>query len=553
MPDTALDRLLARRQELLTARLPYEAIWGDIGDYILPTRRGFTSTVVGAKKTEKLFDSTALMAADRLASNMAGSLTSDAFQWFSLKFRDEDLNEIEDVAIWAEECAKRMFRAFNQSNFSAEGKTTYKDLVALATDALFIDERPRNGPRFEGLVCRALALSEYVIGEDYEQKVDTLFRNFQISAQAAVMKWGFAALGRTAQKLLKDGKPDTPLQFVHAVVPRAAEKIREGRVVRATNMPWASYWIEESDKQIVSEGGYHEFPFIVTRWDKAAGELYGTGPGHMALPDVKTLNKARELALKMWAKHLDPPTKSLDDGVVGPIRNTPGGNTVCRSSIEGIQPLYPPGMFAESSQANQINQEDLRKSVRAAFYADQLEIPIGPMMTAYEFAKRLELMERLLGPTLGRVKSEKLNPTINRVFGLMLRAGAFPDPPEVLRNRGADIDIEYEGPLAKSQRLSEVEAMERWNAIMLSISQLKPDVIDNADFDQEMNEIADVLGVPKKVVREAGALAKIRAERADREAQEQQASDLERAAQGLGKAAPALALLSGRQAAGGGG
>lgn len=546
MADTRVERLLARREALLEEHRSWQPDWKDIADLILLSRRGFMSQdPPGSKKTERLYDSTAPLAAERLAANLAGVLTSDAFLWFGLKFRLDELNEDEAAGEWLEECARRMYRAFNQSNYSAESKTTYKDLVGLGTDALFLDERKADGPGFGGLHSEALALADYVIGCNYEHKVDTLFRTFTLSAVAAAEKWGFGALGAAAQKALSDGKPDTPIQFAHGVVPRASEKASRGRIVLAREMPWASYWIDLADRKLVSEGGYHEFPYIVTRWDVAAGETYGTGPGHLALPDVKSLNKAREIILKLWSKHLDPPLKALDDGVVGTPDIRPGAITIVRQ-IDGIQPLYPPGMWAEVTQSNQINQEDLRRSVRAAFFADQLEIPIGPMMTAYEFAKRLEHMERLLGPTLGRVKAEKLTPTVGRLFGLMLRAQAFPPAPESVRRvYRADIDIEYEGPLAKSQRLSEVEAIERLNAIIAAAMQIDPDVVDNADFDAQVQTAGEILGVPKKTMRGAADIARRRADRAEQRQAEKEGEDVERAAIAAGKAAPALALLPG--------
>ena len=40
-------------------------------------------------------------------------------------------------------------------------------------------------------------------------------------------------------------------------------------------------------------------PFIVYRWSKCAGEVYGRGPLQLALPAIKTANLVIELILKM--------------------------------------------------------------------------------------------------------------------------------------------------------------------------------------------------------------------------------------------------------------
>ena len=100
---------------------------------------------------------------------------------------------------------------------------------------------------------------------------------------------------------------------------------------------------------------------------------------------------------------------------------------------------------------------DVRASVRRIFFSDQLELNEGPQMTATEVQVRYELMQRLLGPTLGRLQSEFLNPIVERAFYSMLRGNALPQMPECCNAR-FDLDIEYVGPLARSQKMDEVTA-----------------------------------------------------------------------------------------------
>ena len=101
----------------------------------------------------------------------------------------------------------------------------------------------------------------------------------------------------------------------------------------------------------------------------------------------------------------------------------------------------------------------LETKVQRVFYWDQLQLDTSRNPTATEIEKRWELMRRVLGPTLGRLEVEMLNPLINRVFAIMFRAGAFPPPPPDLADE--DIDVEYEGPLARSQRTLRVTGLEQ--------------------------------------------------------------------------------------------
>jgi len=144
---------------------------------------------------------------------------------------------------------------------------------------------------------------------------------------------------------------------------------------------------------------------------------------------------------------------------------------------------------------------------------------------------------------MGRQESELLNPLIERAFGIMYRHGALPQAPAVLTQQGADIDVAYEGPLAKSQRLSEVEGLERLQQFLAGAAQLDPSIIDNVDFDEALRISADVLGVPSKILRSQADVDQIRKQKQAAQQQQQQIADTGNLAAAAGKAAPAIKLL----------
>ena len=108
-------------------------------------------------------------------------------------------------------------------------------------------------------------------------------------------------------------------------------------------------------------------------------------------------------------------------------------------------------------------------------------------------------MQRLLGPTLGRFQSEFLNPLIERVFGIMLRNNAFLPAPEIIQ--GQPIDVEFIGPLARSQRMEEAVAVERLYQLAMNLAQADPGVLDIINHDVAIRMRAELLGVPKSVLR----------------------------------------------------
>ena len=507
------DYIRKRLDKLEADRGTWESHWQEILDYVMPRKAEITFLRSrGEKRTEVLFDSTAITANNLLAASLQGTLTSPSLPWFSLKLRDDDANKVRDVQIWLEDTARRMYAVFNESNFNTEVHEMYLDLCSVGTSAIFVEEA-NEGFLQGGLHFNTLHIAEYFIQENSTGRVDTLYRKYKMTARQAVQEFGEDNVGTKIKEALK-AKPDTQFNFIHAVEPTADYERATGKV--KTKLPFHSCHVCFEDKMVVRTGGYNEFPYLVPRWSKATGEIFGRSPSYNALPDIKTLNKAVEIGLKAWAKAIDPPLLVTDDGVIGRVRMTPGGITVVRSDT-AIKPLQ----IGSNWQITDLKENQLRTAIRQAYYSDQLQLQEGPQMTATEVQVRYELMQRLLGPTLGRFQTEFLNPLIERVFGIMLRSDALtPRPSEM---EGMSMDIEYVGPLARSQRMEEAIAVERLYQLAMQVVQVDPTVMDVINHEQAIRMRATLLGVPKTVLRGEDEVAEIREQRAaaQQQAQEQ--------------------------------
>jgi len=511
-----------RLDRLGQERGTWEVNWQEILDYVMPRKADVvTLRTRGEKRTEVLFDSTAITANNLLAASLQGTLTSPSLPWFSIKLRDEELNEDRDVQLWLEDTARRMYDTFNETNFNTEVHEMYLDLCSIGTAALFVEEGSR-GFDTDGIHFNCLHIAEYYIQESIDGKVDTLYRKYKLTARQAVQEFGFDNVGEKIQTASKE-RPDHKFNFIHAVEPTADYERSTGK--SATKLKFHSCHVCEEDKMVVRTGGYNEFPYLVPRWSKATGEIFGRSPSFNALPDIKTLNKAVEIGLKAWAKAIDPPLLVQDDGVIGRVRMTPAGITVIRND-GAVKPLQ----IGSNWQITDMKENQLRTAIRQAYYSDQLQLQEGPQMTATEVQVRYELMQRLLGPTLGRFQSEFLNPLIERVFGIMFRAGALLPEPESIR--GTKIDVEYLGPLARSQRMEESVAIERLYSLAMNIAQIDPAIMDNIDHDEAVRLRGKLLGVPKTVLRGKDDVDNMRTMRAEQAQMAQMAQEQ----QALGKA-----------------
>ena len=502
-----------RLNKMSSDRSTWEDHWQEILDYVMPRKADITFVrSKGEKRTEVLFDSTAITANNLLAASLQGTLTSPSLPWFSLKLRNEEINKVRDVQIWLEDTARRMYAVFNESNFNTEVHEMYLDLCSVGTAAIFVEEA-NEGFLQGGLHFNTLHIAEYFIQENATGKVDTLYRKYKMTARQAIQEFGEENLGPKIKEAAKM-KPDTQFNFIHAVEPTADYERAVGKA--KTKLPFHSCHVCEEDKMVVRVGGYNEFPYLVPRWSKATGEIFGRSPSYNALPDIKTLNKAVEIGLKAWAKAIDPPLLVTDDGVIGRVRMTPAGITVVRND-SAIKPLQ----IGSNWQITDLKENQLRTAIRQAYYSDQLQLQEGPQMTATEVQVRYELMQRLLGPTLGRFQTEFLNPLIDRVFGIMMRSDALMPRPEAIE--GNNMDIEYVGPLARSQRMEEAVAVERLYQLAMQVVQVDPTVMDVINHEQAIRMRATLLGVPKTVLRGEDEVAEIREQRAaaQQQAQEQ--------------------------------
>ena len=525
------ESIIKRYDRLKSDRVNWDQMWEELATYLMPGKIDFISTTTrGTKRAAEVYDSTAIHALQILSASLHGSLTSPSTKWFGLRFREDELNENKDAKDWLEKCSKGIFQEFGKSNFSTEVAEAYQDLAGFGTSCLQFDVKTKDA-QFDGFNFRACHLAEVVISENEEGRIDTVFRKLKLTARQAHQKFGDDC-GEKSMKALKTD-PDKEFEYIQAVIPR--ELKGEPAMVAPPNMrPYACYYVSVIDKKICKESGYYELPYMVPRWGKTTGDVYGFGPGCVARPDIKTLNESRKLAMKAWEKSIDPPLMAMQNGILGKIDMRPSSVTYVRD-MNGLAPISNQTNWS----ADQLMLGDVRGSVRRIFFSDQLELNDGPQMTATEVQVRYELMQRLLGPTLGRLQSEFLNPIVERAFYSMLRGNALPQMPQVLQDAGGDLDIEYVGPLARSQKMDEVTSIQRAVDGIMQLAQVNPEVLDIVDVDKAGRTISDRLGAPADILRGDEQVADMRQ---SRQQQQQQQAEMDMGQQQLEGATQAANL-----------
>ena len=519
-------------QQIKGKRKNWEEHWQEIADYVLPRRADVTTVrSKGDKRSENIFDGTAMNAAELLSSSLHGMLTNAASPWFSMRFKDENISAMEENKEWLESCTDTMYMALDRSNFQQEIHELYTDLVVFGTGCMMIEDDDRDFVRFS-----TRHINEIYISENDKGIVDVVHRKFKLTARAAYNQFGDNLPKRILDILKSDPYDEVTL---HQCI-KPNDNLNPYKMDNKS-MPFVSIYYDGEDEEIISISGFNEFPFVVPRWLKSSTEVYGRSPSMTALPDIKMINKMSETTIKAAQKMVDPPLLVPDDSFILPIRTQPGGLNFYRSGTrDRVEPL---NIGANTPLGLNI-EEQRRTAIKQAYFVDQLLMSQNITMTATEVMQRNEEKMRLLAPVLGRMQSEMLQPLINRVFNILLRKNILPVPPEELQ--GQNVDIEYVSPLARSQKVGDVQAIMRTLEVVMPLSQTEP-VMDYIDSDKLVTHLGDVLGVPSKVMRSPQEVQALRQQRAQAQQEQQNQQQMMEAAQAGGQVAPLVKELNGQQ------
>ena len=486
--------LVKRKGKLKAQRGTWESNWQELTNLVLPNEADFnTERSKGGKRTTHVYDSTGIHANEMLAAGLHGMLTNPASNWFSLRIKDDQNNlaDSSEAKQWLEDTTNVILSEIAAPSvaFSSHIHEYYLSLCSIGTACIFIGD-PVNR---EGVSFRAIHIEEIFIAENADGIIDTVFRSFEMTVRQIVQKWGEKSLSPRIAKMYEKKDYDKQVQLLHCVYPR--EDMDKGKKA-ATMLPVASVYIDEKDKHVLAEGGFDEMPYMVSRWSKAVGEVFGRSPAMTALPDIKMLQEIMKTTIKAAQKVVDPPLLVPDDGVLGPVRTIPGGLNYYRASSGArIEPLQTGANIGLSYEM----MNDLRERIRTMFFLDQLQFQGAPRMTATEVVERTERTLRLLGPTLGRLQSEFLGPMIERIYGVLSRSGRLPEPPESIAEQ--ELKIEYVSPLARAQRQSETQGIMRTLEFIGPIAGMDPQAAQVVKGADTVRHIAELNGVPPMLLK----------------------------------------------------
>ena len=539
------ERHIFRWNMLKDERSSWIDHWRDIGDNISTRRARFLTEDrnKGYKKNEKIINTTPIIAHRTLASGMMAGITSPSREWFRLTLPDPDLADKDSVKEWLHEVELRIRTIYAKSNwYDALSGGIYPDLGAFGTSCAFIEEDHEDVIR-----VTSLPIGSYALAANSDGRVDTVYREFSYTVAQMVDEFGYDQTSDRVQRMYDEKQWDFWVVVLHVVEPNGSY---DSDKADYRGMQWSSTWYEMgggfSSGGVVGmmsaggdvaphelrKSGYPYFPAVCPRWGVTGEDIYGWAPGMDALSDCKVLQLYEKRKAQLLDKLTNPSMQGPTALKAQRASSLPGDITY----VDGVQGEFKPS-FVPPPNAMQYALDaihDVERRIEEIFFAD-LWLMISNAeqtqpITAEEVRAKQEEKMLQLGPVLERLNNELLAPAVELTFEIMLRKGLIPPPPQEMQ--GSPIRVEFISILAQAQKLVGTTAVERLTGFAGTLSQVRPDVLDNLDVDKVIRKYADMLGVPPDMLRPEDAVAEVRAEKQKQQQAEKQGQAMLAATQG---------------------
>ena len=474
------EDVLKRHEKALIKKEDFRNLYEEAYEFALPQRNlydgHYDGKVGGTKKMNRVFDYTAINSTQRFANRMQSGIFPPQRKWCRLEPGPDIPEERKAEAQAALDIYNdRLFSTIKQSNFDIAIGEFLLDL-SVGTSVMIVQPGDDINP------INFISVPQYLVSfeEGADGQIDNVYRRMRMKGESIQRQWADAEIPSELQKKIDD-KPTDDVELIEATV---------------FDQKRGDYCYHVIHKESKTELVYRRMnysPWIVSRYAKVAGEIYGRGPLITALPDIKTLNKVLELVLKNASLSISGVYTAADDGVLNPntVKIMPGAIIpVARNGGpqgESLRPLPRAGDF----NVSQIVMNDLRQNIKRILLDESLPPDNMSARSATEVVERMKELSQNLGSAFGRLINETMIPLVSKILQVMDERGMITLP---LKVNGLEIKIAPVAPLAMAQNMDDVQNILQYAQIA---QQAGPAAQTTIKIEEMMDYIADKLGVPQ--------------------------------------------------------
>ena len=482
MAKMTVEQILQRHKIAQTKKDDFRSLYEDAMEFALPQRNlyggEYEGKVGGKRKMTRVFDSTAINSTQRFANRLQSGIFPPQRKWCRLEpGSDIPLDRRSQVQMMLDMYADKMFAVLKQSNFDIAMGEFLLDL-SVGTAVMLVQKGDAVNP------INFIPVPQYLVSfeEGANGQVDNVYRKMRLKGESIQMQWKDANIPPDLQKLISD-KPTEEVDLIEATV------------LNLDRGDYCYHVVHEKSKSEIVYRKLKSSPWVVSRYMKVAGEIYGRGPVLTALPDIKTLNKVKELLLKNASLAITGVYTAADDGVLNPanVKITPGAIIpVARNGGpqgEALKPLPRAGDF----NVSQIVINDLVASIKRTLLDESLPPDNMSARSATEVVERMKELAQNLGSAFGRLINETMIPLVTKILEVMDQGGMIVLPIQV---NGLEVKVSPVSPLAMAQNMDEINNILQFMQIAAGMG---PEGQMAIKAGTAIDYIADKLGVPIQV------------------------------------------------------
>lgn len=492
------ENLLKRVDKAKEMQSRYLGLWDMAYRYTFP-QKDILSQTPGARRGIQVYDSTAPDSIGRLSRRLKNDIFPKGVHWCNFEAGPDLTGSQRDMATGKlQEYRDKFFALIENSNFHEQMSECCDELM-VGTAALLFQEGSVARPfKFNAVQITSLFIDEGPWGEvdgkfvRYEGPYRALKAMFMDFERQGFMKWP----EEFAKKADAPETQDTKTELFDCVY----TDWESGAICR--DILWKEGKASILKKPIEEETS----PWIVFRWAKNVGEVYGYGPAVTELPDILTVNKIAEYSLKGAAYRIAPISTVANDGTNPNNWRLEPGSFLPVERNDG----HPNGAsigkleFGGDPQLADLLLERRQLSIKRGFHDNSLPDEAGPVRSYGELVMRLREGQSDIGGVFSRISSEVVVPIPLRGLNIMKKRRLIEFP---LVINGTTIKIVPTSPLAQLQNLSDIEGVTNW----LQICQgLGPEAFMlGVKIEDVPSWFADKLGVPVALRRSEEERAKL--------------------------------------------
>ena len=138
--DSDVRRLISRYKNAQSIKDLWTPTFEECYEFSLPQRESFYSESIGRRRSDRIFDETAVVGVQEFASRLQAGIVPNYARWADLVAGSEiPANEQKEVNLMLDEVTEYVFEILQNSNFAQEVHETFLD-CAVGTGVLLVEE-----------------------------------------------------------------------------------------------------------------------------------------------------------------------------------------------------------------------------------------------------------------------------------------------------------------------------------------------------------------------------------------------------------------------------